>query len=165
MSAKDSLTKTNSYDTPKTTKTPVCRARALSVRSQPRCLSAKPSYVIEERRRFRSKLETICPLETLRSTSSLEFCHMNGGREVWKLPIIPQTVKSNGLVNITPDASTVRQRKRSCVLPDLPRGQEETKFRAAPLRQEHLEEADKRFDALESKSQNLAKWLRDQPQL
>ena len=165
MSAKDSLTKSNSYDTPKTTKTPVCRARALSVGSQSSCRSAKPSYVIDGRRRFRSKSETICPLGTLRSTSSLEVCPINGGREVWKLPIIPRTVKSNGLVDISPDVSKVPQRKRSCVLPDLPRGQEETKFRVTPLRQQHLEQADNRFDAVENKSQNLAKWLRDQPQL
>ena len=156
MSAKDSLTKTKSYETPKSTTSPVCRARALSVGSQPRCISAKPSYVIDGRRRFRSQSETICPFGSLRSTSSLE---------VWKLPTIPQTVKSNRLVDITPDASTVPQRKRSCVLPDLPRGQEEVKFKTTPLRQEHLEQADNRFDALESKSQNLAKWLQDQPQL
>ena len=166
MSANDSLTKTNSYETPKTTKTPVCRARALSVGAQPRCISAKPSSVIEGRRRFRSKSETISPLGSLRSTSSLDFCPVSGGREgCRKLPIIPQTIKSKGLVDITTDASTVPQRKRSRVLPDLPIAQEETKLRATPLRQEHLEQADNRFDALESKSQTLARWLRDQPQL
>ena len=165
MSAKDALTKKKSDETPKTTQTPVCRARALSVGSQPRCSSAKLSYGFEGRRRFRSQSETIYPPGALRGTSSLEFCHINGGREGWKLPIIPQTVKSNHFVEITPDASTVPQRRRSCVLPDLSRGQEEARYRAPPLRQEHVEQADSSFDALESKSQNLAKWLRDQPQL
>lgn len=164
-SAKDSLTKTKSYETPETTTTSVYRARALSVGSQPRCSSAKPSYIFEGRRRFRSQSESICPLGTLRSTPSLE-CHISSGQEVWKLPVISgQTVKSNNFVDITPDASTVPQRRRSCVLPDLSRGQEETKFRATRLRQEHVEQADNGFDASKSKSQNLAKWLRDQPQL
>ena len=164
-SAKDSLTKTKNYETPKTTKTLVCRARALSVGSQPRCSSAEPSHVFEGRRRFRSLSETICPLGTLRSTSSLDS-HISGGQQVWKLPIIPrQVVKSNNFVDITPDASTMPQRKRSCVLPDLSRGQEEAKFRATPLSQEQVEQANNGFDALESKSQNLAKWLFDQPQL
>lgn len=165
MSAKDSVSKNKSNDKPKNTQTAVHRARALSVGSQPRCSSAKPSYVSEGRRRFRSQSETICPLGTLRSSSSLEFCHSIGGHAVRKLPIIPQTVKSNYLVKIAPDTSTVTQRRRSCVLPDLSRGQEETKFRATPLRQEHVEQADSSFDAVESKSENLAKWLQDQPQL
>lgn len=165
MSAKDPLTKTKSKETLKTN--PVCRSRALSVGSQPRRSSAKPSYGFEDggRQRFRSQSETICPLGTLRSASSSEFCHISDGREVWKLPIIPQTVKSNNFADITPDVSMEPQRRRSCVLPDLSRGQEEAKFRAIPLRQEHVEQADNNFDALESKSQNLVKWLRDQPQL
>jgi len=50
-------------------------------------------------------------------------------------------------------------------LPDLSKGQEGTKFRAIPLSQQQVEQVDNAFDALESKSQNLAKWLRDQPQL
>ena len=165
MSAKDSLSRTKSYETKKNTKTPVCRARALSVGSQPSCSSARPSYVSEGRRRFRSQSEAICPLGALGSTSSLEFCHISGEREVWRLPIIPQKVKSNESVVVTQDASAVPQRRRSCVLPDLSGAQEETKFRATPLKQENVEKADNSFDASKSKSQNLAKWLRDQPQL
>ena len=157
MSAKDSPPKNISNDRPKNTQTAVRRARALSVGSQPRYSSAKPSYVSEGRRHFRSHSESICSLGTLRSSSSLEFCNSNGGHEVWKLPIIPQTVKSKDMVEIAPETSTVTQRKRSCVLPDLPRGQEETKFRPTPLRQEHVEQADSSFDALEIKSQNLEK--------
>ena len=79
------------------------------------------------------------------------------------MPKIPQRTKSDDLMNTEPGTKGVLRRS-SCVLPDLSRGQlqEEKNLRAKPLRQEDVEKVSSNFDSLESKAENLAKWLQDQ---
>jgi len=63
-----------------------------------------------------------------------------------------------------PVTSTMARRKSLCVLPDLSKEAEKrVRFRApTPLTKKQVEKVNNSFDSLESKSQNLVKWLTDQ---
>lgn len=147
------------------------RARASSLGSQPalnmslqRCNSAKPFYACETRRHVRSQSESSCSFETLRRSSSFqELCNNSSTQDERKFPKISPRVQSDDLMKIAPGTQKMRQRKSSCVLPDLSRRQDDTSLRVIPLRQQHVEKINNNFDSLKSKSLNLAKWLQDQP--
>ncbi|KAL9986405.1 hypothetical protein ACROYT_G000548 [Oculina patagonica] len=171
MSAKDLQSSKKENDWQNNTQNAVrCRTRSSSLGSQPtlnmpptRCCSAKPYHASEGRRHVRSNLESICSLGTLRSGSSQELCCRPSRHGEWKLPKIPlQRLKSDDLMELAPKPATLLQRRSSCVLPNCSKGQGKAKLRAIPLRQEHVEKISSNFDSLESKSQNLAKWLQDQ---
>ena len=76
-----------------------------------------------------------------------------------KLPSIPQKNKDTA-----PLTSTTPRRRSLCVLPDLKKGAEKrVRFRASTTLTKHqVEKMNSTFDSLESKSQNLVNWLRDQ---
>lgn len=162
MSAKDALPKVKSYDWSNSTRTAAPRARALSVGSQPlRCSSAaKLSRASEGRRFVRLQSESSCSLQTLktlRNGSFQELCCSSGRvEEELKLPIMPQRVKTDDLMEMAAGST-------STVLPDVSRRQDDVKFRATHLRQQHVEKLNSKFDSLKSKSQNLAEWLQNQP--
>lgn len=161
MSAKDLQSRNNTQDAMQR------RTRALSLGSQPtlnmlspRCSSAKPYHTSQGRRHVRSQSESFYFLGTSSGRSLQELCNTQEER---KLPKIPQRTKSDYLMNTEPGTKGVLRRS-SCVLPDLSRGQlqEEKNLRAKPLRQEDVEKVSSNFDSLESKAENLAKWLQDQ---
>ena len=83
-----------------------------------------------------------------------------------KLPSIPQRNKNTAgqAREFAPITSTTARRRSLCALPDLAKGAEKrVRFRAStPLTKKQVEKVNSNLDSLESKSQNLVKWLIDQ---
>lgn len=136
------------------------------------------SGTLDHRSLVRSQSESIFSLQTCKNQGSFvmdlktskELCCNNiREMETWKLPRIPQGHKATGNLSVndfrevTPTTPTCTAPQRSS-LPDLSKGiHKVVAFRAAtPLRQQQVEEVNNKFDSLKSKSQNLAKWLKDQ---
>lgn len=136
------------------------------------------SGTLDHRSLVRSQSESIFSLQTCKNQGSFvmdlktskELCCNNiREMETWKLPHIPQRHKATGNLSVndfrevTPTTPTCTAPQRSS-LPDLSKGiHKVVAFRAAtPLRQQQVEEVNNKFDSLKSKSQNLAKWLKDQ---
>lgn len=176
--------KNQTSDQPRNNIRKVCRA--FSVGSPPylallrtRCENAEISdshYGTNDRRLLRSQSETSFPFQAWRSSSCTvdlkkpQKLYFNSGKEPneWKLPSIPQRneVTANqfveGLKETAPTALTKRRRRSLCALPDLSKGPPKAFRATTPLRKQQVEEVNNNFDSLKIKSQNLAKWLRDQ---
>lgn len=128
--------------------------------------------------RVRSQSEIIYSLQPERNGSFIKdrersqtfYCSSGSGLKECKLPKITQrnmatTYHSVGDRKATATTSFKMPRARSLsVLPDLSRGTDKVvTFRpATPLRQQRVEELNNKFASMNSKSQDLAKWLKDQ---
>lgn len=94
-------------------------------------------------------------------------CDKRRGMKEWKLPSIPQRNRNTAgqVKEFAPVTSTTPRRRSLCVLPDLSKAGAEKRVRfgaSTPLTKKHVEKVNSTFDSLESKSQDLVKWLRDQ---
>ena len=93
-------------------------------------------------------------------------CDNSRGMKEWKLPSISQRNNntSGEVKEFVPVTSTPPPRRNLCVLPDLSKGTgKRVEFRAStPLTKHHVEKVNSIFASLESKSQNLVNWLKDQ---
>ena len=156
-------------------------SRASSEKSWPysellesRCDKAEMCDVPNHRRLVRSQSESSFSLQAWRNSSCTSYqetlqdlhCGNNRGMEDWKLPSIPQRDNNAAgeVKEFAPATSTTTRTRSSCVLPDLSNGTEkQVRVRAStPLKKHQVEKMSSTFDSLESKSQNLVNWLRDQ---
>lgn len=156
-------------------------SRASSERSWPhsqllesRCDNAEMCDIPNHRRLVRSQSESNFSLQAWRNNfwtadqATLQDLHCGNNRRMkeWKLPSIPQR-DNNGVGEVKEFAlvtSTTPRTKSLCVLSDLSNGAEKrVLFRAStPLTKHRVEKMSSTFDSLESKSQSLVNWLRDQ---
>ena len=140
-----------------------------------RCDNAEMCDIPNHRRLVRSQSESSFLLQAWRNSSwtadQITFqdlhCGNNRGIKEWKLPSIPQRDNNAaGEVKEFAPATSTRPRTRSLcgLLPDLSNGAEKrVRFRTStPLTKHQVEKLSSTFDSLESKSQNLVNWLRDQ---
>lgn len=179
-SVQDSLPKHQNSDQPGNNNRKVCRA--FSVGLPPyldllRCDSGEVSGTPDDRRLVRSQPESNFSLQAWRKSSwtmdlrrSQEiYCSSGKEAKKWKLPSIPRqrneataNLSVDDFEELSPMTSTMPRRSSLCVLPDLSKGLPRAFRAATPLRKQQVEEVNNNFDSLKSKSQNLAKWLRDQ---
>lgn len=143
-------------------------------RLESRCDNAEICDTSNDRCLVRSQSEGSFSLQAWRNGSwttdqvFLQELHCGNGRGMkeWKLPSIAQRNKMTaGQIKEFATVTSTTPRGRSlCVLPDLSKGAgKRVEFRAStPLTKHQVEEVNSTFDSLESKSQNLVKWLRDQ---
>lgn len=119
---------------------------------------------LQGRRLSRPRSASTCLPGASRTGSSQDASYRSGAvQKEFKLPPIPRRKKSDSSVEIrTARSSTPVYRSISCVLPDVSGKKGETKFGITPLRQQDVEKASCKFDPLESKSQHLVKYFRDQ---
>lgn len=184
MGLQDSLSKNQTSDQPRNNNRKLCRA--FSVGSPPYLAllrSRRENAEIydshddtNDRRLVRSQSEGSFPFQAWRNSSCTmdlkksQELYCNSGKEPkeWKLPSIPQRneVPANqyveGLKEMAPTALTMHRRRSLCALPDLSKGPPRAFRATTPLRKQQVEEVNNNFDSLTIKSQNLAKWLRDQ---
>lgn len=180
MSAQDSLLKYQTNDGPRNSKRKVSRALSAGLRPyldrlESRC-DAEICDTPNDRCLVRSQSEGSSSLQAWRNGSwttdqvFLQELHCGNGRGMkeWKLPSIAQRNKMTaGQIKEFATVTSTTPRGRSlCVLPDLDLSKgagKRVEFRAStPLTKHQVEEVNSTFDSLESKSQNLVKWLRDQ---
>ena len=179
MSAQDSQFNGQTYDGPRNRKRKVTCASSEGLRpylelSESKYGNAEMCDIPNHRRLVRSKSESSFSLQAWRDVSwttdqvTLQdlHCGHNRGMKEWRLPSISQRDNNTAgeVKEIVPVTSTTPRRKALCVLPDLSKGVEKrVRFRAStPLTKHQVEKVNSTFDSLESKSQNLVNWLRDQ---
>jgi len=180
MSAQDSQVNSETDDASRNNKQKVTRASSEGLRPysellESRCDNAEVCDIPNQRRLVRSQSESSFSLQTWRNVSwttdqvTLQdlHCGNNRGMKEWRLPSIPQRVNNTTgeVKEFAPVTSTTPRRRSLCVLPDLSKvgAEKRVRFRAStPLTKHQVEKVNNTFDSLESKSQNLVNWLRDQ---
>lgn len=180
MSAQDSQVNSQTNDGSRNNKQKVTLASSEGLRLysellESRCDNAEMCDIPNHRRLVRSQSESSFSLQAWRNVSwttdqvTLQdlHCGNNRGMKEWRLPSIPQrgNNKAGEVKEFTPLTSTTPRRRSLCVLPDLSKegAEKQVRFRAStPLTKHQVEKVNNTFDSLESKSQNLVNWLRDQ---
>lgn len=179
MSAQDSQVNGKINDGSRNSKQKVARASSDGLRpylelSESRCDRAEMCDIPNQRRLVRSKSESSFSLQAWRDGPwtthrvTLQDLHCGNNREMKerRLPSIPprDNNPTGEVKGFSPVTSTTPQRRGSCVLPGLSKGVEKrVRFRAStPLTKHQVEKVNSTFNSLESKSQNLINWLRDQ---
>ena len=179
VSAQDSQVYSQSNDGSRNNQLKVSRASSERLWShsellESRCDKADMCDIPNHRRLVRSQSESSFPFQAWGNSSwtadqiTLQDLHSGNNRGIkeWKLPSIPQRDNNAaGQVKEFAPATSISPRTRSlCGLPGLSNGAEKrVRFRAStPLTKHQVEKLSSTFDSLESKSQNLVNWLRDQ---
>lgn len=178
MSAQDSQVNSQTNDGSKNNQRKVTRALSAGSRTytellESRCDNSDLCDIPNHRCLVRSPSENIFSFQTLRNGSwtadpiTLQELHWGNSRGIkeWKLPSIPRRDNNTAseVKEFAPVTSTP-PRRRLCVLPDLAKGAgKRVMCRASTTLTKHqVEKVNSTFHSLESKSQNLVNWLRDQ---
>ena len=179
MSAQDSQVNSQTNDGSRNNKPKVTCASSQGFRPcsellESRCDNAEMCDIHNHRRLVRSQSESSFSLLAWRNCSwntdqvTLQDLHCDSNRAMkeWRLPSIPQRDNNTAgkVKEFAPVTSTTPRRRSLCALPDLSKGaKKRVRFRAStPLTKNQVEKVNSTFDSLESKSQNLVNWLRDQ---
>lgn len=180
MSAQDLQVHSQTNDESKNNKRKVTRALSAGSRTytellESRCDNADLCDIPNHRCLVRSPSESSFPFQSWRNGSwtadpiTLQELHCGNSRgikECRKLPSLPRrdNNKASEVKEFAPVTSTPPRRRSLCVLPDLSKGAgKRVKCRASTTLTKHqVEKVNSTFHSLESKSQNLVNWLRDQ---
>lgn len=179
MSEQDSQVNSQTNDWSKNNKRKATRALSAGSRTytkllESRCDNADLCDIPNQRCLVRLPSESSFSFQTWRNGSwtadpiTLQELHCGNSRGIkeWKLPSIPRRDDNTAseVKEFAPVTSTPPRRRSLCILQDLSKGTgKRVKCRASTTLTKHqVEKVNSTFHSLESKSQNLVNWLRDQ---